>query len=460
MAATPFRVLDADQEGLRAFAPEPASPANPKFASGTSAVSQTLVESPDGLKTPTVSLAGLETANVVAEWHEAVAIVQELCRVLSVSSGDLEPADLNGDSVKIDGAGNVFGPSGLQDGPSVVRQTGELLRSILPKDFPVPLRLALSQSISTPPLYSTLNSFSQALEYFERPNRRAVIQGVYRRWQDREPGRRHEEQQTSIPEREPGPESEAEPKVSAPRRASALPRQFVFMAAIVAGILGAMVAAFMLTVERDTPGAESRVDAASSFGAKAVDTVGSMATAVMERIGVPVQPPPSDAAKPAEPPVSEPVRRATPRRTPGGAPAQPISTSVQVPPGAASAAQAPEAADFAAERAANELPTILQEPSSSIYSSRNTDVVPPVAVYPQFPSPSQPRPENAPMFDIVIDSAGLVESVKVRYPPTSIGDAMVMTMSLSAAKTWRFQPAMKGGRPVRYSKTVWLPSTP
>jgi hypothetical protein len=41
-----------------------------------------------------------------------------------------------------------------------------------------------------------------------------------------------------------------------------------------------------------------------------------------------------------------------------------------------------------------------------------------------------------------------------------MADAMVLTMSLSAAKTWRFQPAIKDGQPVRYRKTVWLPATP
>jgi len=31
-----------------------------------------------------------------------------------------------------------------------------------------------------------------------------------------------------------------------------------------------------------------------------------------------------------------------------------------------------------------------------------------------------------------------------------------LTMSLSAAKAWRFDPATKDGQPVRYRKSIWL----
>jgi hypothetical protein len=52
MAETILPVLDHGQGNLSAFAREP------------------------------VSLAGLKTSNVVIEWHEGVAIIQELCRGL------------------------------------------------------------------------------------------------------------------------------------------------------------------------------------------------------------------------------------------------------------------------------------------------------------------------------------------------------------------------------------------
>jgi hypothetical protein len=34
---------------------------------------------------------------------------------------------------------------------------------------------------------------------------------------------------------------------------------------------------------------------------------------------------------------------------------------------------------------------------------------------------------------------------------------MIATMTLSAAKNWRFQPAVKDGQPVKYRRTIWVP---
>jgi hypothetical protein len=428
MAATIFPVLDPRQTSLSAFASEP------------------------------VSLAGLKASSVHIEWHEAVAIIQELCGGLIDSTTEPEADDLNLDNVRIDNAGNVVAPR-IQDSPSAVRQAGELLRGVLPDDFPVPLRLALSQSSSTPPFYASLKSFSQALEYFERPNRPAIIQAVYRRWDDRVLEKAKPEK--SIPE------PEREPKASAPRGASrALPRQFVLMAAIVGGALLAIVAALMLTLRVETPRAGSPMDSARSLGARAVETAGSVATAVIDRIGVPAKPPVSHAATPTEPPVSEPAPAAPTRR----ARPAPLNLSTPTVQGSARESEIAQVLDTpvpVVELVRQEVELVRQEPvgavqqpSASIYSAENIDVSPPVAVYSQFPSPIEPRPRDASIFDIVIDRAGNVESVRARRPPTSMADAMVMTMSLSAAKTWRFQPAIKDGQPVRYRKTVWLPATP
>jgi hypothetical protein len=60
------------------------------------------------------------------------------------------------------------------------------------------------------------------------------------------------------------------------------------------------------------------------------------------------------------------------------------------------------------------------------------------------------------VIDLVITRSGKVESVKLRRAPTTISDSMLLAMSLSAAKTWRFDPATKDGQPVRYRKSIWL----
>ena len=35
-----------------------------------------------------------------------------------------------------------------------------------------------------------------------------------------------------------------------------------------------------------------------------------------------------------------------------------------------------------------------------------------------------------------------------------LGEAMLVTLNLSAAKTWRFRPAVRDGQPVRFRKLV------
>src|SRR5690349_9726282 len=131
----------------------------------------------DAFATEPVSLARLNESAVRIEWFEAVAIIQELCLSLADSSSDSSGRPLGASHVEIDRAGNVLLTRQGHTCSVTVRQVGELLRGLLADDIPVPLRLALSQSVSEPPFYPSVTSFSQALDYFERPNRNALIQG-------------------------------------------------------------------------------------------------------------------------------------------------------------------------------------------------------------------------------------------------------------------------------------------
>ena len=63
--------------------------------------------------------------------------------------------------------------------------------------------------------------------------------------------------------------------------------------------------------------------------------------------------------------------------------------------------------------------------------------------------------------EVLVGETGQVESVKLRGQPRHLGQALLVTMNLSAAKTWRFLPAVKDGRPVKYRKLVEVwPTTP
>ena len=100
--------------------------------------------------------------------------------------------------------------------------------------------------------------------------------------------------------------------------------------------------------------------------------------------------------------------------------------------------------------------TFEEVKDSSVYSARDADVAPPVAIYPQQLGrmPLGVAPEDLAMIEVLINTDGTVAEVRAKESPQSLDDAMMITMSMSAAKTWRFQPAQKEGRPVRYRQIL------
>lgn len=96
--------------------------------------------------------------------------------------------------------------------------------------------------------------------------------------------------------------------------------------------------------------------------------------------------------------------------------------------------------------------TFEQVRDQAIYSARDADVRPPVPVYPKQLGriPLGARREDLAMIEILVNADGTVAAVKAQDSPQSLDDALVITTSLSAAKSWLFQPAQREGRPVRY----------
>ena len=93
---------------------------------------------------------------------------------------------------------------------------------------------------------------------------------------------------------------------------------------------------------------------------------------------------------------------------------------------------------------------------SSVYSANDKDVDPPVVLYPQQLGrvPIGLRREEVTFVEVMINEEGLVMQVKARESPSTLDESMVLTMSLSAAKTWRFQAARKDGKAVKYRQVI------
>jgi Gram-negative bacterial TonB protein C-terminal len=93
---------------------------------------------------------------------------------------------------------------------------------------------------------------------------------------------------------------------------------------------------------------------------------------------------------------------------------------------------------------------------SAIYSANDKDVDPPVVLYPQQLGrvPIGLRRDEVTFVEVTISEEGRVMQVKARESPSTLDESMVLTMSLSAAKTWRFQAARKDGKAVKYRQVL------
>ena len=84
----------------------------------------------------------------------------------------------------------------------------------------------------------------------------------------------------------------------------------------------------------------------------------------------------------------------------------------------------------------------------------DSEVTPAQLVHPRLPSePPEGVPlDSLPLLRIVVSATGEVEQVKL----LSGWSGVEASMMVSAVKSWRFEPALRDGRPVRYVKMVWL----
>jgi len=113
---------------------------------------------------------------------------------------------------------------------------------------------------------------------------------------------------------------------------------------------------------------------------------------------------------------------------------------------AAAATAAPSPAEVRAAAAAE---------ASRVYSNTDTDVIAPVAIeqtIPEWvpPSANLRYQEFTGVLDVVIDENGSVASASMSQRVNIIYDQLL----LSATKRWRYRPAVRQGKPVKYRKQL------
>lgn len=85
---------------------------------------------------------------------------------------------------------------------------------------------------------------------------------------------------------------------------------------------------------------------------------------------------------------------------------------------------------------------------TAVYSADSSDVTPPVPVrrmQPDTPPPGM-RLQDLPLVEVLVSASGDVESVRL----LSSSDTVFASGMVSVVKAWRFHPATRNGRPVRY----------
>jgi len=386
-----------------------------------------------------ISIAELQAKSVPMEWYEAVAITQAMCDTLCESGDQRAAIEIRPESVYVTAAGAVgVMPMRSPKAPDAMRQVSDLLHQLLEgKSVPTPLRLALSTSVS-----GSLEEWSKMLAYYERPNRIDLIKGVYERAVTiSASATAYTRPVSSAPVAEMR-EAPPTPAVTPPKRreSPAVSKRVVMTSAAVAVASAVAIAAWMIGPHLTDTFRFPQMSGSPAAG-EAADATGAAAESV----------PTTRAAR-------APARTTTPpAQVPGSvADAEAGTLSTLQPSDRSMPLSTGPVGVSGIERRGVEAMPLTDE--SIIYSRDDQDVVPPSAIYPNFPSrlPAGVRPDEVAEFYVVVSETGTVESVRARRVPETMAEAMTMTMSLSAAKAWRFRPGSKNGHPVRYRTIVWV----
>lgn len=421
-----------------------------------------------------ISLADVLAMRVPVHWTEAVAVIEALCHVLT-ERGDVTRVPDAADVV-VTSHGEVMVHLGAPDIDDV-DALGRTLNALLdPVTTPIPLRLFVAHSIGSE-RFRSVQAYGEALAYYASPDRAELIRALYLRCL----------QAAVVPNPNPVPVARAErvpPQVLAP---DALRRRRVPRAAVIA-----TAALVLLAIGAFAYRSQGGAAAAPLQTLRAAAS--SAATAVRQLVQVST---PGEASVPQEQPVERadaaplapPVRAPRARATRAGAPA--AASSELVLSASADAVLSPLAAGTAAEGGlALPAPPVIRQPAgliaepapggpgpgmslpaaavprvavpavdTTIYSSAWPDVQPPVMFSPKLPpvAPIDLLQPGTNTMELLIDETGAVQQARLTSRPVRMSD-MIM---LSPAKTWKFHPALKDGRPVKYRLTLsWVVAPP
>jgi hypothetical protein len=420
-------------------------------------------------------------------WHEGVAVVQAVCRALpDAGAASARFPSATEILIAADGQIDLLGkPSGT---PGVVA-AGRLLGEMLQTDVPVRLRLLHSEAVATTPAFKTLQEFSEALAYFERPDGQETIAQLYARagavpapvenpadvaMDDFLP----ENQELTAPSAAisaaaiPAPAAAAgEPVIQRPDVPYSPPqprsRRTPLYAAAAVLVFGVIASGAFLSGGLGTVGApgESEESAAAPGSAAVPPALEKKSKAAAGR-GAPDNQAPNRAKAESRKESAAPAQDVRNRNRPD-VQAAPQSTLPSLHPAPlfipllSGREGAPGNTAYGLSNPLSIHESLVSRGSDRdasggegevVYSRVNQNVVPPVAIRPHLPSepPADYRSDHLMVLDLVVTSKGDVESVRLQTDPRTINDYMIV----SAAKAWLFAPAKLNGKPVKYRHRI------
>jgi hypothetical protein len=422
-----------------------------------------------------VSARDLIAYDLIRDWSEAVAVVQGVCQQLT-ACGSAKVPEL--DQIRLWSSGEIdVLPGPVPPGVPATR-LGYALDALLQGTMPPPeLRLLISQVTGTNPPCTTVGEFSDRLAYYERPGRGRTLQALYERsGQVTASATPSAVKVPTVPVPEPStsqaavrPNSQGSAVQSA-RTLLPITRVLLISAGAVV-LLTVLLAAWRFTnagrrgVARVSGGVSKAVDRTIDSGADVVDAGMSSAANLLRKAGL-MDPKPQAAPPPQEDETKPNKGRPRSVKGAGGAGVEPAGANART-----NAQSSSEAATAATERqplTAPAPPESLADPSASsapsavdearLYTPADPGIQPPQLLWPQLPSDPSPDTPGAPgvkygLVDLVVNDKGTVDEVKFLTPPGEFRQRML----ISALKAWRYRPATKDGRPVRFVQRVKLP---
>jgi periplasmic protein TonB len=379
------------------------------------------------------------------EWFEAVAIVQAVSDEATCAQG--EQAGLIPDlaDIVLDELGAIrFSRPGRPGEGSPVFRAATLLSVLLPEDAtPVQLKLLVLTSVSATPRYISLSELSRGLDYFERPDRQSVVRAV-------------RDRAAALPAVEPTPDvAGGVSQATRPPAHEPASRRRTGITIAVLLLAAATSAAGLWWLSMRPPGAT----ALTRTKVLVSEAIGSAAARIRSGLRAP-----APVATPE--PAPAPKKAASQGASGSGARGllRPERSFVHngLAPLTVDAPKPPSEAPLVPPQHVDEVIWLAPPPddgtaSLHAFSAADADVRPPVAVRPKLPSepPAGVRVESLTRLEVLVSSAGEVDSVRIVSGPRDALDSMM----LSAVKAWRFQPATKDGRPVAYRQLIWLTNT-